>query len=90
MKILQEFKIKKTKNAIQLSLDIVNLGNLLSSKWGVKKYASSTGYYQPLAVKLTNSITPVYQFDTNTKTSFTSNPDLASRWQMQFGVRYIF
>lgn len=90
MKILQEFKIKKTKNAIQLSLDIVNLGNLLSSKWGVKKYASSTGYYQPLAVKLTNSITPVYQFDTNTKTSFTSNPDLPSRWQMQFGVRYIF
>ena len=90
MKILQEFKIKKTNNAIQVSLDIVNLGNLLSSKWGVKKYASSTGYYQPLAVKLNNGVTPVYQFDTNTKTTFTSNPELPSRWQMQFGVRYIF
>jgi hypothetical protein len=90
MKILQEFKIKKTNNAIQVSLDVVNLGNLLSSKWGVKKYASSTGYYQPLAVKLNNGVTPVYQFDTNTKTTFTSNPELPSRWQMQFGVRYIF
>ena len=76
-------------------MDVVNLGNLLSSKWGVKKYASSTGYYQPLAVKLNNGVTPtgfypVYQFDTNTKTTFTSNPELPSRWQMQFGVRYIF
>ena len=90
MRVMQEFKIKNTNNSIQLSLDFVNLGNLLSSKWGVKKYASTTGFYQPISVKLNNGNDPVYQFDTNLKNTFTASPDLLSRWQMQFGVRYIF
>ena len=91
MKIMQDFKIKKTSKTIQFSLDFVNLGNLISSKWGVRKYATSIGYYQPLSVSLTNNnTTPVYQFDTNLKNTFTSSPDLLSRWQMQLGLRYIF
>ena len=91
MKIMQDFKIKKTSKTIQFSLDFVNLGNLISSKWGVRKYATSIGYYQPLSVSLTNNnTTPVYQFDTNLKNTFTSSPDLLSRWQMQLGFRYIF
>ena len=90
-KIMQDFKIKKTSKTIQFSLDFVNLGNLISSKWGVRKYATSIGYYQPLSVSLTNNnTTPVYQFDTNLKNTFTSSPDLLSRWQMQLGLRYIF
>ena len=90
-KIMQDFKIKKTSKTIQFSLDFVNLGNLISSKWGVRKYATSIGYYQPLSVSLTNNnTTPVYQFDTNLKNTFTSSPDLLSRWQMQLGFRYIF
>jgi hypothetical protein len=90
IRVMQDLKIKKTKNIIQLSVDIVNLGNLISSKWGVKKYATTTGYYQPLAVKLTTGNTPVYQFDPNLKNTFSPSPDLQSRWQMQFGARYIF
>ena len=91
IKIMQDFKIKKTSKTIQFSLDFVNLGNLISSKWGVRKYATSIGYYQPLSVSLTNNnTTPVYQFDTNLKNTFTSSPDLLSRWQMQLGFRYIF
>lgn len=35
-----EFKVGKTKHAIQLSFDIMNFGNLLNSSWGVQKIAT--------------------------------------------------
>jgi hypothetical protein len=90
MRILQDFNFgKDKKQTIQLSLDFVNLGNLLSSKWGVRKYATTSGYFQPLSVTLAGNV-PTYQFDPSQKETFISNPELQSRWQMQFGVRYIF
>jgi hypothetical protein len=91
LRILQDFKIKvgSNENRIQLSLDVQNIGNMLSSKWGVRKYATTSGYYQPLSVSVAGS-TPTYQFDPSQKQTFVSSPDLQSRWQMQFGVRYIF
>jgi hypothetical protein len=90
-RVLQDFKVKvgKGENTLQLSLDVQNLGNMLSSKWGVRKYATNSGYFQPLSVTLAGS-TPTYQFDPSQKQTFVSSPDLQSRWQMQFGVRYIF
>ena len=35
---------------IQFSVDVVNLGNLISSKWGVRKLATNSGSFQPLSV----------------------------------------
>jgi len=87
-RILQDFKFGNS-NIIQLSVDIVNLGNLINSKWGVRKYATTAGYFQPLSVGLSGN-TPTYQFDPSLTQTFTSSPDLPSRWQMQFGIRYIF
>ncbi len=92
MRVLQDLKFKTGKNSyrtIQLSLDIVNLGNLLNSNWGVRKYASTASYYQPLTVNY-NSNSPTYVFDPSLKSTFISSPELPSRWQMQFGLRYIF
>jgi hypothetical protein len=91
LRFLQDMKVKVggKENKIQFSLDFQNIGNLLSSKWGVRKYASSTGYYQPLTVNLLGS-NPIYQFDPSQKETFVANPDLLSRWQMQIGIRYIF
>jgi len=80
---------KKTKQTLQFSIDFVNLGNLISSSWGVRKYATTSGYYQPLSVSYNNNA-PTYQFDPSLKTTFNESPDLQSRWQMQFGLRYIF
>jgi len=88
LRILQDFKLGKT-NIIQLSLDVVNLGNLISSEWGVRKYATTAGYFQPISVGLAGNV-PTYQFDPSLTKTFTTSPDLPSRWQMQFGVRYIF
>ncbi len=93
LRILQDFKLRGSKSkAIQVSLDFVNFGNFISSKWGVRKYATTSGYFQPLSVGLTgaNSDVPVYTFDPSLKQTFNSNPDLQSRWQMQVGIRYIF
>lgn len=89
MRILQDFNFGKKAQTIQLSFDIVNLGNLISSKWGVREYATTSGYFQPLSVGLVGNV-PTYQFDPSLTRTFTPSPDLPSRWQMQFGIRYIF
>jgi hypothetical protein len=90
LRILQDLILNaKNKQALQFSIDFVNIGNLFSSKWGVKKYATTSGYYQPLSVVYNNNA-PVYQFDPTLYSTFVSSPDLQSRWQMQLGLRYIF
>jgi hypothetical protein len=91
LRILQDLIIpsKKKPSTIQLSIDFVNLGNLLNSNWGVVKYATTSGYFQPLSVNYNNN-SPVYQFDPSLTSTFSASPDLPSRWQMQLGLRYIF
>lgn len=90
LRILQDLIIgNKKKQTFQFSVDIINLGNLINSKWGVVEYATTSGFYQPLSV-LYNNNSPTYQFDPSLKQTFTKSPDLQSRWQMQLGLRYIF
>jgi hypothetical protein len=90
-RILQDFIFspKKKPTTLQLSIDFVNLGNLLNSNWGIVKYATTSGYFQPLSVNYNNN-SPVYQFDPSLTSTFSASPDLPSRWQMQIGLRYIF
>jgi len=89
LRMLQDFKIGSSGRTVQLSLDFVNLGNMFSSSWGVRKYATTSGYFQPVSVNYNNNV-PSYNFDPSTTKTFTSSPDLPSRWQMQVGLRYIF
>ena len=91
LRILQDlnFKAGKQSNTLQLSIDIINFGNLLNSDWGIRKYATTSGYFQPIGVSYNNN-SPVYTFDPTQHSTFVSSPDLLSRWQMQLGLRYIF
>ncbi len=91
LRLLQDFNFKngKRKSTVQLSIDIQNFGNLISSKWGVRKVATNSGFFQPISVN-TGSGQPVFTFDPTLKSTFNPSPDLISRWQMQFGLRYIF
>ncbi|MEP7144244.1 MAG: TonB-dependent receptor [Ferruginibacter sp.] len=91
IRILQDFNFNSggKKSTVQFSIDIQNFGNMLSSKWGVRKYATTSGFYQPLSVSTTAGA-PIFTFDPSQKNTFTTSPDLISRWQMQFGLRYIF
>ncbi|MEN8787914.1 MAG: carboxypeptidase-like regulatory domain-containing protein [Flavobacteriaceae bacterium] len=91
VKILQDYNFNvgpnNKRHTVQFSIDILNAGNLISSKWGVVQNPLTT---QPLGVRIDGTGTPVYSFDTNQTSTFINNPDLISRWQMQFGLRYIF
>jgi hypothetical protein len=90
LRILQDLIIsKKHRHTLQGSVDVINLGNLISSKWGVVEYATTSGYFQPLSVTYNNN-SPTYQFDPSLKKTFTESPDLQSRWQVQVGLRFIF
>ncbi len=87
MKILQDIKITGT-NTLQLSLDILNVGNLINSNWGLIEQPRNI---QPVGVTVDPAtLIPTYTFDPSLTETFTVNPDLLSRWQAQFGVRYIF
>ncbi|WP_299104392.1 carboxypeptidase regulatory-like domain-containing protein [uncultured Tenacibaculum sp.] len=91
VKILQDFNINVAEgkqNTIQVSLDILNFGNLLNSEWGV---VQQVGNVQPLGVSVDqNTLTPTYTFDPSLTSTFVPDTSLQSRWQMQLGLRYIF
>lgn len=89
IRLAQELKLAN-KNTIQFTMDILNAGNLISSKWGVRQFATQTGLSQPLAVSVDATSKPTYQFDTAQKTTFFNDFSLLSRWQMQLGLRYSF
>ncbi|MDZ4683184.1 MAG: carboxypeptidase regulatory-like domain-containing protein [Saprospiraceae bacterium] len=84
VRILQDYKVGN--NTIQFSLDVLNVGNLISNKWGVRQFPTNT---QPVGVSVANSV-PTYSFDTDLETTFTDDFSLLSRWQLQVGLRYIF
>ncbi len=91
MKLLQDFNFNVSdnkQNTIQLSIDILNVGNLINSDWGVVQQPNNI---QPLGVSvdpLTNI--PTYSFTPGLTETFGVDNSLNSRWQMQLGLRYIF
>ncbi|WP_350285510.1 carboxypeptidase regulatory-like domain-containing protein [uncultured Croceitalea sp.] len=86
VKVLQDIKIND-KNKFQLSLDVLNIGNLINSEWGV---VERQDFDQVLGVTVDDTNTPTYTFDPNRTNTFSADTRLLSRWQAQVGVRYIF
>ncbi|QCX00304.1 TonB-dependent receptor [Aggregatimonas sangjinii] len=86
VKILQDIKINE-KNKFQLSLDVLNVGNLINSNWGVTERVS---FDQVLGVSVDENNVPTYTYDENLVDTFTADTRLLSRWRAQVGVRYIF
>ncbi|WP_353779563.1 carboxypeptidase regulatory-like domain-containing protein [Winogradskyella sp. 3972H.M.0a.05] len=89
IKILQDFnfKVGKETHTLQLSADVLNVGNLINSDWGVVEVPNSI---QPLGVSVDENNVPTYTFNGDLTQTFSSDVSLLSRWQAQFGVRYIF
>ena len=91
IKILQDYNFRFSNgktNTIQLSLDILNFGNLINSSWGVVQEPRANQLIGVAVDTATNE--PTYSFDPNLRKTFANNSGLQSRWQMQFGLRYIF
>ncbi len=97
LRILQDFAFGGiTRHNFQLSVDVLNFGNLISSKWGVRKVASSAAT-SPL--RLVTDAGGVPQFDANggpvlnftgPAETFIDDPGVFSRWRAQVGLRYFF
>ena len=60
---------------------------MVNSNWGLIQQPNSV---QPIGVNVDTTGTPTYSFNANQTESFGYDSSLASRWQMQFGLRYIF
>ncbi|NEW83545.1 MAG: TonB-dependent receptor [Mariniphaga sp.] len=101
LKIAQDFKVKagKSLNTLQISLDILNFGNLLNNSWGVTQTSSPSNYGKILkyeSVDATN--TPIYSMYYTTvegvkvlpTKSFIVYNNQSNCWQLQLGIRYIF
>ncbi|MEM7104012.1 MAG: TonB-dependent receptor [Bacteroidota bacterium] len=89
LRILQDFNfdVGNKTQTIQISADILNFGNLLSSSLGVRQNPTNT---QPIGVSVDGNGVPTYSFDTALTNSFTDDFSLLSRWQLRLGLRYIF
>jgi hypothetical protein len=85
-----------TRHNFQVSFDILNVGNLISSDWGVRKVASSSATSPLRLVTDAGGVpqfdadgAPVLQFTGPTET-YIDDPNLNSRWRAQLGLRYFF
>jgi hypothetical protein len=96
-RIMQDFfvNVKGKRNTIQLSLDVINLGNLLNKNWGITQLFNRNNF---LGFVDNNGADgeagneddrPRFTYAA-VNTPFINNTGITSRWQMQFGVRYIF
>ena len=97
---------EKDKHTLRLSLDIVNVGNLLNRNWGLLKTPSSVNFlkFEGMAadgktpqfsvpyLDATNQVPLVNSFAYNTAlTNFAQGQTFTgSRFQVQFGIRYLF
>jgi hypothetical protein len=95
-KVIQDFYINVggKKNTLQFTLDVFNAGNYISPQWGLGQTALRAGLLSYTGNDATTG-KPVFQFPFRTGTtpltdSFQRSFGLGSRWQAQFGVRYIF
>ena len=89
LRVLQDFGFRTgtTNHTFQLSMDVLNVGNLISSSWGVRKVADVSATSPLSLVRFDAGGAPVFNFTGPAKT-FIDDPGLLSRWRMQFGLRY--
>lgn len=80
---------KQSSRRIELSLDIINLSNLISRSWGLV-HRTSNWALSPVTItelqEVEGGYRPVYKFN---GAAYTTD-DIASRWHMQLGIRVVF
>ncbi len=93
VRLSQQWKIEIAfLKSVELSLDIVNLTNLLSTDWGRQYFVPNTtnSSYSLITLRSIGSDgRPVYQFNKPASTPWQYDA-IASRWQAQLGIRFGF
>lgn len=99
LKIAQEFfvNVAGKRNTIQVSLDILNIGNLLNSDWGKTYLFNQNNVLVPAnmnSVTATGTVRPTFRLNpfNNEMLSktFRDNLGFGSTYSMQLGFKYIF
>ncbi|MGQ7869847.1 TonB-dependent receptor [Sunxiuqinia sp. sy24] len=97
-RIAREYYVKvgKTMNTLEFTLDFLNIGNLLNSKWGVEKnmFEANNGQilrYEGADANNEPSFSMVKNSDGNyLSKSYSTYYSYYQCWQLQVGVRYSF
>jgi hypothetical protein len=97
-RFLQDFRVKagKTVNTLQFSVDVLNVGNILKSTWGVNKtmQALNNGQILRVAEKGDANNAPSFTMATIQNVLPTKSYDTYLNynqcWSLQIGLRYIF
>ncbi len=84
LRINNEFEVVGRK--VEVSLDIMNVGNLISSSMGVRKIANASATSPLTLDSWTDDGEPVFSFNGATET-FSDDFGEFSRWRMQLGLR---
>jgi hypothetical protein len=96
LRIAQNFSINtgNTKHTLQLTLDLLNFGNLLNSEWGVSKIMLNSGQiltYEGMDAGNVPSFSMATDADGNYLTeSYYTYSSYTECWYLQIGARYIF
>ena len=91
VRLTQDFGaiVKGTKNKIQLTFDVFNVGNLLNKEWG-RQYFVSNQAATLVTFNTTNSADRGFNFTTPSSGKGHVVSVAGSSWSGQFGVRYLF
>lgn len=94
VRVLQDIytNIGARRNTLQLSLDIVNFGNLLNNEWGIQENLNNAQRLlsRSGAVSATPAFNMVRVSNQLPNTPFQNASGFGTTWSMQVGLRYIF
>lgn len=86
VRVLQDVAL--AGQTVQLSIDILNVGNLLNSSWGVRRIANPSATSPLRLVEFDAAGEPVLDF-VGPQETFIPDPGIYSRWRIQLGARAI-
>lgn len=99
LKFMQEFflNVSGKRNTLQVSFDILNVGNLLNSKWGNQYRYNQGNILVPTNVNnvvVGGTVRPTYRLnpynDQMLSETFSKNIGYGSTYSFQLGLKYIF
>ncbi len=96
LNITQDVKLKvgKESHTIKFSLDMINAGNFINRDWGVVKIPTATNILKYEGISADGK-TPSFSLPFQTGTTpftqpYQNSTGISSRWQMMFGIKYLF
>jgi len=92
LRVLQDitFLFSGQPHTFELSFDVLNFANVISSDWGVRSAANAAATSPLELVRFDAGGAPVFNYKATATKTFSDDPGLNSRWQMQLGLRYLF